>query len=100
MKKFAAVIATLLISSAANAEFRTALKIDQSGMDVIATNSDDRPYNCHISFRYTTENSPNGQSVNVTATAMPGISERVIHSTRGGWSQFNIVGGRPNMTCN
>lgn len=89
MKKIPLGLLILMCSSVAHAAFSTAVQQDQSGLDVFATNSDERAHTCRISYRYTTENSPNGQTVNTSATARPGLRDQVIHSTRGGWSQFS-----------
>nr|DAF69967.1 MAG TPA: hypothetical protein [Caudoviricetes sp.] len=98
MKKLLIGTLAVLFSTLAHAQFSTAVRQDQSGLDVFATNTDDKPHTCHISFRFTTENSPGGQSVSTQATAHPGIQNQVIHSTRGGWSQFSA--SNVSVQCN
>jgi hypothetical protein len=97
MKKLLIGALAVVFSTMASA-VTTAVRQDQSGLDVFATNTDDKPHTCHISFRFFTENSPGGQSVNVQATALPGIQNQVIHSTRGGWSQFR-TDSDPKVIC-
>jgi|CXWL01.1.fsa_nt_gi hypothetical protein len=87
MKKLLIGALAVLFSTMALA-VTTAVRQDQSGLDVFATNTDDKPHTCHISFDYTTETSQGTRHINSQATANAGIKNQVIHSTRGGWSQF------------
>lgn len=98
MKKLLIGALAVLFSTMALADFSRQVREDQSGLDVFATNTDDRPHTCHISYKFFTENSPQGQNVNVQAVAHPGIQNQVIHSTRGGWSQFRTTG--LSVQCN
>ena len=88
MKKILVGSAVLLFSTLASAQFSASYQQDQSGISVFATNTDKQAHTCNISYRFFTENSPGGQNINTSATARPGLNNQVIHSTRGGWSQF------------
>lgn len=84
MRRLISIAAMLLCSTAAVAEFRHSYQVFSSGIKVFATNTDDRPHNCNISYVFYTENSPGGQTVNTSTTVPVGVKNVVIQQTTGG----------------
>ncbi|WP_343633716.1 hypothetical protein [Roseateles sp.] len=78
----------------------TRVAVQKSGVLIIASNPDDRSYNCSISFTWSHNDfgTRKSQSVNTVAGVGPKVNDVVIYNLSGAWVDVQIEGG-VNISC-
>lgn len=97
---FAFVLSAAAFTQIAHASPAIRTEVKPSAFFVFANNSEDRSYNCSISYTWSHDDygTRKSQQINTVASVAP-KSNGVIHSLQGSYVRLQIDSG-PNIQCN